>query len=93
MSERHNTDPTYDDIATLAYDRYVARGRADGSDLEDWLAAENDVRLRHTGIAKDILTASLVPKAAAAPGKETSRRRASDGNGSRGVPRGSQVTM
>jgi DUF2934 family protein len=33
-----------DPIAVRAYDIYVERGRADGSDLEDWLRAEREVK-------------------------------------------------
>jgi hypothetical protein len=32
--------PTYDEIAAEAYARYLARGRADGGDVTDWLEAE-----------------------------------------------------
>ena len=31
-------------IARLAYQRYEARGRMDGRDVEDWLTAERDLR-------------------------------------------------
>ena len=31
------------DIATRAYDLYLARGRTDGHDLEDWLQAEREL--------------------------------------------------
>jgi DUF2934 family protein len=32
------------DIAVRAYEIYVARGRADGSDREDWLQAERELK-------------------------------------------------
>jgi hypothetical protein len=35
-----------DDIARVAYEIYVARGRADGAHLDDWLEAER--RLHRT---------------------------------------------
>lgn len=35
---------TEEDIARRAYDRYLARGREDGHDLEDWFQAEQEVR-------------------------------------------------
>ena len=35
---------TEDEIARRAYDRYLARGREDGHDLEDWFHAEQEVR-------------------------------------------------
>ena len=33
------------DIARRAYEIYVARGRADGFDREDWLRAERDLKV------------------------------------------------
>jgi hypothetical protein len=38
------TPITHQEIAECAYDLYVSRGRRDGHDVEDWLAAE--LRLR-----------------------------------------------
>jgi Protein of unknown function (DUF2934) len=35
--------PTHDEIGRLAYHFYVARGRRDGHDLEDWLLAEREL--------------------------------------------------
>ena len=35
--------PTRDDIARLAYILYVANGRQDGYDLQDWLLAEQEL--------------------------------------------------
>ena len=35
---------TTDDIACRAYDLYVARGREDGHDIEDWMQAERELR-------------------------------------------------
>ena len=32
----------YNDIARRAYDRYLARGREHGHDVEDWLQAERE---------------------------------------------------
>ena len=32
------------DIACRAYELYVARGREDGHDVEDWLQAERELR-------------------------------------------------
>jgi hypothetical protein len=42
--------PTPDEIARLAYSRYEARGKVPGFDVEDWLAAEQEARLRQSGI-------------------------------------------
>ena len=38
--------PTHDEIAQLAYRLYESRGRQDGHDNEDWLAAEQQL-VRH----------------------------------------------
>lgn len=37
------TQEQLDSIRALAYEKYVARGGEDGHDLEDWLAAEQEV--------------------------------------------------
>ena len=34
------------EVAQVAYELYVQRGRVDGHDLEDWLRAEQIVRAR-----------------------------------------------
>jgi hypothetical protein len=36
----------HDEIAQLAYARYVERGYLDGHALEDWIAAESELRAR-----------------------------------------------
>jgi hypothetical protein len=38
--------PRRDEIARLAYYFYEARGRRDGSDLDDWLLAEAELNRR-----------------------------------------------
>jgi len=35
--------PSRDEIARLAYHLYVTRGRRDGQDVDDWLAAEQEL--------------------------------------------------
>ena len=42
--EGHET--TEDDIRRRAYERYVERGGGHGTDFEDWLEAEREVRSR-----------------------------------------------
>jgi hypothetical protein len=37
-----------DRLAQRAYELYLARGREDGRDLEDWLAAERELLERET---------------------------------------------
>lgn len=39
-------DPTYDEIATLAYTYWEARGCQGGCPEEDWLRAEQELRAR-----------------------------------------------
>ena len=36
--------PTREEIEARAYFRYLDRGQIDGSDVEDWLAAEEELR-------------------------------------------------
>jgi hypothetical protein len=36
--------PDADRVAQRAYERYEARGREDGHDMEDWFEAEREVR-------------------------------------------------
>lgn len=35
----------FHDVARRAYDLYVARGREDGHDVQDWLQAERELQL------------------------------------------------
>ena len=39
-------NPTYDEIAEAAYQRYLQRGGVDGRDFDDWLEAERDLKAR-----------------------------------------------
>ena len=39
-------DPTYDEIAEAAYQRYLQRGGGDGRDFDDWLEAERELKAR-----------------------------------------------
>lgn len=40
----HGNNADYGDrVALRAYELYLARGRADGRDFDDWLAAEREV--------------------------------------------------
>ena len=41
-------DPTHDEIAQAAYNRYLSRQGAGGSDFDDWLEAERELRARST---------------------------------------------
>ena len=34
----------FDRVAQRAYERYEARGRSDGNDMDDWLEAERELR-------------------------------------------------
>ena len=36
--------PTREEIARLAYGRYLANGRKNGNDVEDWLLAEQELK-------------------------------------------------
>ena len=39
-------DPSFEEIAEAAYHRYLKRGGGHGTDYEDWLEAERDLRSR-----------------------------------------------
>ncbi len=38
--------PTHDEIAEAAYQRYLKRGAGHGSDFDDWVEAERELRAR-----------------------------------------------
>jgi hypothetical protein len=40
--------PSYQEIAEAAYQRYLSRGGVDGQDFDDWLAAERDLVAQQT---------------------------------------------
>jgi len=46
MSSSNALNPTYDEIAEVAYQRYLQRGGADGRDFDDWLEAERELKAR-----------------------------------------------
>ena len=46
MSSSSAENPTYDEIAEAAYQRYLQRGGADGRDFDDWLEAERELKAR-----------------------------------------------
>lgn len=37
-------DPSHDEIAEAAYQRYLSRGGSHGSDFDDWVEAERQLR-------------------------------------------------
>jgi Protein of unknown function (DUF2934) len=39
--------PNEDDIRIRAYHRYLERGAVDGGDVDDWVAAENELKVAH----------------------------------------------
>jgi len=47
-SEDAPDNPTYDEIAEAAYQRYLRRGGGDGQDFDDWLEAERELRERRS---------------------------------------------
>jgi Protein of unknown function (DUF2934) len=42
-SRLQNPVPAHEEIANRAYGRYLQRGLADGFDIDDWLAAEQEL--------------------------------------------------
>ena len=45
-------DPTHDEIAEAAYHKYLSRRGAGGSDFDDWVEAERDLRSRRPATPK-----------------------------------------
>jgi len=45
-------DPTHDEIAEAAYLRYLSRQGARGSDFDDWVEAERELRSRSVSSSK-----------------------------------------
>jgi hypothetical protein len=45
-------DPTHDEIAEAAYHRYLSRQGAGGSDFDDWVEAERELRSRSASTSK-----------------------------------------
>jgi hypothetical protein len=48
ISPNGNANPTYDEIAEAAYQRYLRRGGGDGHDFDDWVEAERELRSRRS---------------------------------------------
>jgi hypothetical protein len=46
------SDPTHDEIAEAAYLRYLSRQGAHGSDFDDWVEAERELRSRSASTPK-----------------------------------------
>jgi Protein of unknown function (DUF2934) len=40
------TEPSHNEIAEAAYQRYLSRGGAHGQDIDDWMEAERELRAR-----------------------------------------------
>jgi hypothetical protein len=45
--------PTHDDVAQRAYERFLARGATDGRAGEDWLEAERELQQQALAAAPD----------------------------------------
>jgi hypothetical protein len=41
-----NIEPSHNEIAEVAYLRYLSRGGAHGQDVDDWMEAERELRAR-----------------------------------------------
>ncbi len=63
------TEQDLDSIRSLAYEKFVARGCEDGHDMEDWLAAEQEVRSCRT----DHKSECSVPEPSGKKGRRTSQ--------------------
>jgi hypothetical protein len=45
VTRQPDGQPTEDEVRTRAYHRYLERGATNGNDVEDWVAAERELRL------------------------------------------------
>ena len=54
----HHTESHDDRVRRRAYELYVARGGAGGSEMDDWLEAERQLRVRHEQSATSALQAT-----------------------------------
>lgn len=48
MADLHQDVPTRGQIQLRAYELYLKRGGEDGWDVDDWLAAETELRNQHS---------------------------------------------
>ena len=48
----HTFTPTREEISRRAYEMYLSRGRKNGSDIDDWLAAERELREQQSGTSQ-----------------------------------------
>jgi hypothetical protein len=67
MAKKTTTPPSYDQIAEAAYHRYLKRGGGDGSDFDDWVEAERELRARPSAPARATRPKTQTPKPKAQP--------------------------
>jgi len=48
-SKTASSSPSAEQVAVLAYEKWCARGRPDGGDLQDWLEAEAELAAKGNG--------------------------------------------
>ena len=58
MADLYQDVPTRDQIQLRAYKLYLRRGGEDGRDVEDWLAAETELRNQHSSSTRKFATRS-----------------------------------
>ena len=61
MSNGPDSNRTHEDVARLAYERYLTRGQEHGADVDDWLAAEQEMQRRDVAAAPPAEAAANVP--------------------------------
>ncbi|HXT72638.1 MAG TPA: DUF2934 domain-containing protein [Candidatus Angelobacter sp.] len=52
MADLHQDVPTRNQIQLRAYELYLKRGGQDGRDVDDWLAAETELRNQHSSTGR-----------------------------------------
>lgn len=67
--------PSNQQIELRAYELYLGRGRADGHDMEDWLAAEKELSQRKREVPAVFEQEEREPKRLGYPSAASSRRK------------------
>ncbi len=70
--------PSNDQIEARAYEIYLERGREDGHDVEDWLAAEKELSQRRQEVNALFEQEKTGPAKMEYPAKGSSRRKVAE---------------
>jgi Protein of unknown function (DUF2934) len=70
-----NSSPSNEHIQARAYELYLEHGSRDGRDVEDWLAAEEELKHRHAEVEAIFEQEKPEPKKVGYAAVASSRRR------------------